>query len=96
MQASGFRNLLDMRNWVRPGVCIAPTTIVTDADGFGAFAPSDARTPRASFVGVYTAEKWRRASDDHPYRGGNDYVMQVGLWCAVHRGHGSQTWPSTR
>ena len=50
-----------------PGVCIAPapTTIATDADGFGAFAPSDARTQQASFVGVYTeltAEKWRRAS----------------------------------
>ena len=75
--------LLNRKSWVRPGIRVGPTTISADADGCGAFAPECRVTSAASFLGVYRAPCWRRAPDDHPYRGDNDYTFQVGGWRAA-------------
>ena len=75
--------MMSERCWVRPGVRVFPTTISEDPDGRGAFAPTLGVTRRCSFLGVYRARHWRRASDDHPYRGVNDYTMQIGGWRAA-------------
>ena len=76
---------MSRKSWVRTGVQLRPTTVVEDSGGFGAFAPQREMTPRASFLGVYTAPSWRRSQPDTKYRGESDYVMQVGLWRAAPR-----------
>ena len=67
---------------MRRGLRIAPTSVSADVNGFGLFAPKNEELPRGSFLGVYTADSWRWASMDSPYRGTNEYVMQVGMWRA--------------
>ena len=76
---------MNRKSWVRTGVHLCPTTVVANPGGFGAFAPLREMTPRASFLGVYTAPAWRRARPDSKYRGESDYVMQVGFWRAAPR-----------
>ena len=80
-----MQDVMNRKSWVRSGVALHPTTVVADSGGLGAFAPTHEYTLRGSFLGVYRAPSWRRASPDSKYRGKSDYVMQVGLWRAAPR-----------
>ena len=64
-----MQDVMNMKNWVRSGVRLGPTTVAADSKGLGAFAPSQEMIPRGSFVGVYRAPFWRRAAPHSAYRG---------------------------
>ena len=75
-----MQDFVNSTYWVRPGVHLARTTIEADGDGMGTFAPFSG-CPRGGFLGAYRGERWHRATT--PYKGSNDYVMQIDDWRCI-------------
>ena len=70
------------QHWTRAGVMVGTTTVLADPGGVGLFAPSYP-LDRASFIGAYEGTRWWQVREDvvAPYRGKDDYVMQVVRAC---------------